>query len=90
MPKGTKLTDHVALAVGDLMGYPKTFREAMRSPDRVLRATQKEMNVLDKNEAWDLVPKPENFPVIDYVRWVFTMKFNDLGEPDTAKRQEMW
>lgn len=23
LPKGTKLTDHVALAVGDLMGTPK-------------------------------------------------------------------
>jgi hypothetical protein len=28
LPKGKKLTDHIAFAVGDLMGYPTSFREA--------------------------------------------------------------
>ena len=90
LPKGTRLPDHIALAVGDLMGYPKTFQEAMRSPDREkwMRAMQKELSALEKNDTWDLVPKPKNFPVID-VRWVFTMKCNNQGELDTAKARNV-
>lgn len=89
LPKGTKLTDQIALAVGDLMGYPRTFREAMTSPDRDkwMEAMRKELSALEKNETWDLVPKRKNFPVID-VRWVFTKKCNDLGEPDICKGKQ--
>jgi hypothetical protein len=90
LPKGTRLPDHIALAVGDLMGYPKTYREAMSSPDRDkwMGAMKKELSALEKNDTWDLVPKPKNFPVID-VRWVFTMKCNNQGEPDTAKARNV-
>jgi hypothetical protein len=42
-----------------------------------------------KNETWDLVPKPANFPVIDVRWWVFTMKYNNLGEPDTPKARHV-
>ena len=48
----------------------------------------KELNSLEKNKTWDLMPRPKDFPVIA-CRWVFTMKCNDLGEPTTPKARHV-
>lgn len=79
-----------ALNVGELMGNPSSYKEAMRSPNKAgwVKAMTKEFDSLEKNDTWDLVQRPKDVPVIP-CRWVFTMKCNNLGEPTTPKARHV-
>uniref|UniRef100_A0A151UDR7 Reverse transcriptase Ty1/copia-type domain-containing protein n=1 Tax=Cajanus cajan TaxID=3821 RepID=A0A151UDR7_CAJCA len=41
-------------------------------------AMQEELNQFERNEVWDLVPLPTNYPIIG-TKWVFRNKLDELG-----------
>lgn len=63
-----------------LLDEPRTFAEAMRSPNSVSwkTACDKEMASIKEKGVWHLVPRPQNRNVIKG-RWVFKIKLNVDG-----------
>ena len=39
---------------------------------------QEELNQFTRNDVWDLVPRPENYPIIG-TKWVFKNKLDEHG-----------
>lgn len=74
------LEDYVTYKVSQ-NSDPRTFRDAMISPDKDkwIEAMQEELNSLEENETWDLVdlPKFKN-PVGS--KWVFKRKLNEQNK----------
>jgi hypothetical protein len=57
---------------------PKCFEEA--SKDEFLnKAMDEELYQIEKNDTWELVPRPKNKNVID-TKWVFRNKLNEDGQ----------
>jgi hypothetical protein len=67
---------------------PRTFREAVNSEDSKLykKAMVEEMDVLDKNEAWDIVELPAGRKSVGR-KWLFKEKFNEQGKVEKHKAQ---
>lgn len=65
---------------------PRTYNEAVKSSesDRWLEAMKSEMQSLDKNNVWELVPIPKDRKLVD-CRWVLGRKYNSEGKPDRYK-----
>jgi len=57
---------------------PTTVGEAL-SDDRWILAMQEELNQFQRNDVWDLVPKPQQKNIIG-TKWVFRNKLNEQGE----------
>jgi len=57
---------------------PATIDEAL-SDDGWMLAMQEELNKFQRNDVWDLVPKPSQKNIIG-TRWVFRNKLNEQGE----------
>ena len=57
---------------------PATVDQAL-SDDEWILAMRYELNQFQRNEVWDLVPKPENKNIIG-TKWVFRNKLNEKGE----------
>ena len=57
---------------------PTTVGEAL-SDDRWILAMQEELNQFQRNDLWDLVPKPQQKNIIG-TKWVFRKKLNEQGE----------
>jgi len=57
---------------------PTTFDEAL-SDDGWILAMQEELNQFNRNDVWDLVPKPRQKIIIG-TKWVFRNKLNEQGE----------
>ena len=57
---------------------PTTVDEAL-SDDRWILAMQEELNQFQRNDLWDLVPKPQQKNIIG-TKWVFRNKLNEQGE----------
>ena len=57
---------------------PTTVDEAL-SDDGWIIAMQEELNQFQRNDVWDLVPKPQNKNIIG-TKWVFRNKLNEQGE----------
>lgn len=55
---------------------PLTYDEAKGCPHWE-RAMQEEIEALDKNETWELVPKPEKCTPVTR-KWVFRLKKNQM------------
>lgn len=49
------------------------------SDDDWIMAMKEEINQLQRNDVWDLVPKPYQKNIIG-IKWVFINKFNEQGE----------
>jgi len=60
------------------MTEPKNFEEASQE-DNWIRAMNEELDQIEKNNTWELVPRPENKNVIGS-KWVFKNKMNDKGQ----------
>jgi hypothetical protein len=62
---------------------PRTVNEAVNLDDSKLwkKTIAKEMDALDKNEAWDLVELPTGRNGIG-IKWVFNKKLNAKGKVD--------
>jgi hypothetical protein len=67
---------------------PRTIREAVDSEDGNLwkRATEEEIEYLDKNEAWDIVELTNGRNPI-HSKWVFKKKLNVEGKVEKCKAQ---
>jgi hypothetical protein len=65
---------------------PRTIREAVNSEDSKLwkKAMVEEMDVLDKNEAWDIVEFPAGRKSVGS-KWLFNKKFNAEGKVEKYK-----
>jgi len=57
---------------------PTKVDEALTDDGWIL-AMQDELNQFKRNDAWDLVPKPEHKNIIG-TKWVFRNKLNEQGE----------
>jgi len=57
---------------------PATIDEAL-SDDGWILAMQEELNQFQRNDVWDLVPKPQQKNIIG-TKWVFRNKLNEQGE----------
>jgi len=57
---------------------PATVDEAL-SDDGWILAMQEELNQFQRNDVWDLVPKPPQKNIIG-TKWVFKNKLNEQGE----------
>ena len=56
---------------------PNNFEEA-RNDEHWIKAMEKELNQIEKNETSELVPKPKDINVIG-TKWVFINKLNEDG-----------
>jgi hypothetical protein len=57
---------------------PTNFEEASKEEDWI-REMNEEMDQIEKNNTWELVPRPENKNVIGS-KWVFKNKMNEKGQ----------
>jgi len=57
---------------------PSTVGEAL-SDDKWILVMQEELNQFQRNDVWDLVPKPQHKNIIG-TKWVFRNKLNEQGE----------
>ena len=57
------------------MMEPNTFEEASEDADRV-KAMTEELDQIEKNNTWELVPRPADKNVIGS-KWVFKNKMNE-------------
>jgi hypothetical protein len=57
---------------------PTNFEEASQEEDWI-RAMNEELDQIEKNNTWELVPRPENNNVIGS-KWVFKNKMNEKGQ----------
>jgi hypothetical protein len=57
---------------------PTNFEEASQEEDWI-RAMNEELDQIEKNNTWELVPRPENKNVIGS-KWVFKNKMNERGQ----------
>ena len=56
---------------------PRTFAEAS-TDEHWVKVMEEELDQIEKNETWELVPRPNNKNVID-TKWVFRNKMNEDG-----------
>ena len=57
---------------------PKNFTESNKS-DEWVKAMNEELDYMERNETWELVPRPKDKNVIG-TKWVFNNKFNQDGQ----------
>ena len=57
---------------------PKNFTEAIKSVEWV-KAMNEELYQIEKNETWELVPRPEDKNIVG-TKWIFKNKFNQDGQ----------
>ena len=65
---------------------PTTYKQALKSDDHELwgKAIEEEMNALNRNHTWDIVPRPQDQNIIGS-KWVFKIKHNADGSVDRYK-----
>jgi len=56
---------------------PKNQKEAI-TDEHLIIAMQEELNQFERNNVWELVKKPENYPIIG-TKWVFRNKLDENG-----------
>ena len=56
---------------------PKNFKEAIID-DQWIVAMQEELNQFERNNLWELVEKPHNYPIIA-TKWVLRNKLDENG-----------
>ena len=56
---------------------PKSFDEAKHDQDWII-AMKKELNQFERNNAWSLVPKLKDHPIIG-TKWIFRIKVDEHG-----------
>ena len=64
---------------------PKTFAEASTNEHKI-KAMEEKLDQIEKNETWELVPRPNNKNVIG-MKWVFRNKMNEDGQVIRNKAQ---
>ena len=67
---------------------PKNFAEA-RKDEGWINAMKEEVNQIEKNQTWELVPRPKDNNVIG-TKWVFRNKLNENGQVVRNKTRLVW
>ena len=57
---------------------PKNFTEANKN-DEWVKSMNEELDQIEKNETWELVPRPEDKNIVG-TKWIFKNKFNQDGQ----------
>jgi hypothetical protein len=57
---------------------PKYVKESIKSKDWI-KSMNEELDQIEKNQTWELVPRPKNKNVIG-TKWIFKNKLNENGE----------
>ncbi|GKB67124.1 putative ribonuclease H-like domain-containing protein, partial [Tanacetum coccineum] len=56
---------------------PKTYKDAL-TQSCWIKAMQEELNVFERLEVWELVPRPDKIMVIT-LKWIYKVKLDELG-----------
>nr|GEX61263.1 hypothetical protein [Tanacetum cinerariifolium] len=56
---------------------PKTYKDAL-TQSYWIEAMQEELNVFERLEVWELVPRPDKVMMIT-LKWIYKVKLNELG-----------
>ncbi|CAN1807703.1 Retrovirus-related Pol polyprotein from transposon TNT 1-94 [Linum perenne] len=72
----SRFNDYVAYSA-EPVSTPLTYKQACMD-SHWLTAMQEEINALEHNHTWDVVPRPPNTTIIGS-KWVYTTKFNPDG-----------
>ena len=67
---------------------PKNFTEASKS-DEWVKAMNQELDQIEKNETWELVPRPKYKNIVG-TKWIFKNKFNQDGKVIRNKERLVW
>ena len=69
------------ITLNEPIKIPLSVKEALESPQRNewQEAIERESKSLQKNNTWEIVPKPENITLLG-TKWVFKTKSTDTGE----------
>jgi hypothetical protein len=57
---------------------PKTFAYSIKYEDWI-KSMNEELDQIEKNQTWELVPRPKNKNVVG-TKWIFKTKFNEDGQ----------
>ena len=79
------MSESYAYTVNQLstVSIPKNVQEALNDPDWK-KAMNEEMEALQRNSTWELVPLPEGKKTVR-CRWIFTVKLNPDGSINRYK-----
>ena len=79
------MSESYAYTVNQLstVSIPRNVQEALTDPDWK-KAMNEEMEVLQRNTTWELVPLPEGKKTVG-CRWIFTVKLNSDGSINRYK-----
>ena len=66
--------EHALLSIVETKNFP----EASKS-DEWVKAMNEELDQIEKNETWELVPRPEDKNIVG-TKWIFKNKFNQDGQ----------
>lgn len=72
--RGTRLLSDIYARCNVAIYEPANHEEALKDP-KWKKAMQEELSMIEKNQTWELVERPEGRKVIG-VKWVFKTKFN--------------
>lgn len=72
-----KIVDRIKKALLSVI-EPKTVEEANKD-ENWIKAMNEELDQIEKNQTWDLVPRPKHKNVVG-TKWIFKNKFNEDGE----------
>uniref|UniRef100_A0A2N9J4G2 CCHC-type domain-containing protein n=1 Tax=Fagus sylvatica TaxID=28930 RepID=A0A2N9J4G2_FAGSY len=67
----------------DPLSIPRSYKQATESA-KWIQAMKDEMDALEANETWDIVPLPTNQPVVGS-KWVYSVKLKSDGSLDRYK-----
>ena len=67
----------------DTVSIPKCWQDARKDP-KWEKAMVEELEALDKNKTWELVPIPQDKKAVG-CKWVFTVKQNPEGQVERYK-----
>ena len=79
------MSESYAYTVNQLstVSIPRNVQEALTDPDWK-KAMNEEMEALQKNSTWELIPHPEGKKTVR-CRWIFTVKLNSDGSINRYK-----
>ena len=63
---------------------PKNFTKSSKS-DEWVKAMNEELDQIEKNETWELVPRPKDKKIVG-TKWIFKNKFNQDGQVIRTKK----
>lgn len=81
--RGTRLLSGIYERCNVAVLEPENFTEAEKDP-KWIAAMQEELNMIEKNQTWELVSRPQHKNVIG-VKWVFRTKLNADGSINKHK-----